>query len=83
MEREKQKINKNEKVKFVRLQNEVDTAIKLIKKGLAELQNIGSSNDFYYPPIIFISNGFEKFLQLYYILTFGCIFHWFIINILG
>jgi len=56
-------MNKVETIKYVHLQNEVDTGIKLIKKGLAELQQISGSNDFYYAPIIFISNGFEKLMK--------------------
>jgi len=43
--------------------NEVDTSIRLIKKGFAELQQINGSNDFYHPPILLISSGFERLMK--------------------
>lgn len=53
----------SETIKYVRLINEVDSSIRFIKKGLGELQQISGANDFYYPPIMLISSGFEKLMK--------------------
>ena len=53
----------NAMVREVCLSNEVDTSIRLIKKGLGEIQRIDGGNDFYYPPIILLANGFEKLMK--------------------
>lgn len=58
---------KNKKIpdnQFVALDDEVRASINLIQTGLAELQNIDDSNDFYYLPFILLSNGFEKLLKV-------------------
>ena len=50
-------------VQNIRLLDEVDISIRLIKKGFSELQQISSGNDFYHPPILLISSGFERLMK--------------------
>jgi len=50
-------------VQNIKLLDEVDISIRLIKKGFSELQQISSSNDFYHPPILLISSGFERLMK--------------------
>jgi hypothetical protein len=57
--------------KFIAIDDEIRTSIKLIQSGLAELQNINLGNDFYYLPFMLLSAGFEKLLKLYI-----CFYHW-------
>jgi hypothetical protein len=45
------------------LAKEVYNSTMLIKKGFAELQQINGSNDFYHPPILLISSGFERLMK--------------------
>jgi hypothetical protein len=49
--------------KFLALDNEIRTSIKLIKLGIGELQNISMSNDFYHLPFQLLSSGFERLLK--------------------
>ena len=42
---------------------EVETASKLITRGIAELQAIDSSNDFYHPMILLLSSGYERLIK--------------------
>jgi len=42
---------------------EVETASKLIKKGMAELQAISDANDFYHVPILLLSSGYERLIK--------------------
>ena len=45
------------------LENELHTAIKLIKLGFGELQNLNSENTFYYLPFQLLSSGFERLMK--------------------
>ena len=42
---------------------EVDTSIKLLKKGMGDLQNISGKNDFYHAPILMLSSGYERLIK--------------------
>jgi hypothetical protein len=43
--------------------NEVDTSVKLLKKGMSELQSINGANDFYYVPFLLLSSGYERLIK--------------------
>lgn len=45
------------------LLKEVETSINLLKKGMCDLQKISGSNDFYHPPILLLSSGFERLMK--------------------
>lgn len=49
------------------LQQEFELSYKLIRKGLGELQKTGYSNDFYFLPLLLLSQGIERFLKSYII----------------
>lgn len=51
-------------LKFSALQDEFNTANKLIKLGMGELQNI-NNDDFYFLPFQLLSQGFERFMKAY------------------
>lgn len=42
---------------------EADTAIKLIKAGLAAVQRLSGANDFFHLPILLLSNGLERLMK--------------------
>ena len=42
---------------------EVETSIRLIRKGMAELQGISGANDFYHVPILLLSSGYERLIK--------------------
>ena len=46
------------------LDEELRTAIRLIRAGLGGLQAINSGNDFYYLPMIALASGFERLMKL-------------------
>ena len=46
---------------------ELDLSYKLVCKGLGELQKINYSNDFYFLPLLLLSQGIERFLKSYII----------------
>ncbi len=50
-------------LKELYLSKEVDNSIKLIYKGLAELETISFTNTFYHAAILLISSGFERLLK--------------------
>lgn len=57
-----------EKVDYIfTLQQEFDLSYKLVCKGLGELQRIDYSNDFYFLPLLLLSQGIERFLKSYII----------------
>ncbi|MEJ2314198.1 MAG: hypothetical protein P8Y85_05365 [Nitrospirota bacterium] len=45
------------------LTNEINAAINLLKKGLAELQKIDGANDFYHLPLLLLSSGYERLIK--------------------
>lgn len=49
------------------LQQEFELSYKLVCKGLGELQKIDYSNDFYFLPLLLLSQGIERFLKSYII----------------
>ena len=49
--------------RLFRLGEELHTSIRLIEKGLAELQAIDEVNDFYYPPLLLLSTGLERLMK--------------------
>lgn len=51
--------------KILALQEEFETAHKLILIGFGELQNINLSNNFYFLPFQLLSQGFERFFKAY------------------
>ncbi|NPD48023.1 hypothetical protein [Lentimicrobium sp. S6] len=51
--------------KFFALQEEFETANKLVRLGFGELQNINLDNDFYFLPFQLLSQGFERFMKAY------------------
>lgn len=42
---------------------EVETSIKLLKKGMGDLQRISGANDFYHAPILLLSSGYERLIK--------------------
>lgn len=57
-----------EKVDYIfTLQQEFELSYKLVCKGLGELQRIDYSNDFYFLPLLLLSQGIERFLKSYII----------------
>ena len=51
--------------KIFALQEEFETAHKLIQLGFGELQNINLSNNFYFLPFQLLSQGFERLFKAY------------------
>lgn len=49
------------------LQQEFTLSYKLVCKGLGELQKIDYNNDFYFLPLLLLSQGIERFLKSYII----------------
>lgn len=45
------------------LLDEVKTSIKLLKKGMGDLQKISGKNDFYHAPILMLSSGYERLIK--------------------
>ena len=45
------------------LLDEVETSIKLLKRGMGDLQNISGKNDFYHIPILLLSSGYERLIK--------------------
>jgi hypothetical protein len=42
---------------------EVEISIKLLKKGMGDLQKISGANDFYHAPILLLSSGYERLIK--------------------
>ena len=63
----------NEKIiKDLCMTKEIRCGIHLIKKGLAELNSISFSNDFYYAIFLLLAYGFEKFMKCILCLIYFC-----------
>ncbi len=56
-------------VKQFRLDEEVLTSVRLIKKGLCELSRISYANNFYHVPILLLSTGFERLIKILIIIA--------------
>jgi len=50
-------------IRNIRLLNEVDNSVRLIKKGFSELQHINCADTPYHIPILLISSGFERLMK--------------------
>ncbi len=50
----------NEIYRNIAVSVEVINSIKYFRNGLAELQKITPENDFYVPPLLFLSSGLER-----------------------
>jgi len=60
----------NDAYRKICLINEVDTSIKLLKKGMGELQDISGANDFYHVPFLLLSSGYERLMKCLLCLAF-------------
>jgi hypothetical protein len=49
---------------------ELENSIKYLRCGLAELQKITPENDFYEPPLLYLSSGFERLFKIILCLNF-------------
>jgi len=58
-------VKQEELSKRFALINEVETSVKLIKLGLGEIQNLNTSNGFYFLPLQLLSQGLERFMKSY------------------
>ena len=52
---------------LITLQQELDLSFKLLRRGLGELQKIDYTNEFYFLPLLLLSQGIERFLKSYII----------------
>lgn len=59
------KMEKIDTQKYIAILEEFETANKLIRLGLGELQSINLDNDFYFLPFQLLSQGFERFMKAY------------------
>lgn len=60
----------NETYRNIAVVIEVGNAIKYLRNGLAEIQKINAANDFYDPPLIYLSGGFERLFKSMLCLNF-------------
>ena len=60
----------NETYRNIAIGIEIDNAIKFLRNGLAEIQKISAVNDFYDPPLIYLSGGFERLFKAMLCLNF-------------
>ena len=58
------------RLRLFSLHEELLTAISHLKRGLAELQEIDGSNDFYHLPLMLLATGLERICKVAF-----C-FHW-------
>lgn len=59
-------------VKEFALTEELDTAVRLIRLGFGELQNLSLVNGFYFLPFQLLSQGFERLMKAYICIGFLC-----------
>ena len=60
----------NETYRNVAVVIEIDNAIKFLRNGLSEIQKISAANDFYDPPLIYLSGGLERLFKSMLCLNF-------------
>ena len=53
----------NETYRNIAVVIEIENSIKYLRNGLAEIQKITAANDFYDPPLIYLSGGFERLFK--------------------
>jgi len=60
----------NETYRNIALVIEIENSIKYLRNGLAEIQKISAANDFYDPPLIYLSGGLERLFKSMLCLNF-------------
>ena len=60
----------NETYKNIAIAIEIENSIKYLRNGLAEIQKITAANDFYDPPLIYLSGGLERLFKSMLCLNF-------------
>jgi len=60
----------NETYRNIAVGIELDNAIKFLRNGLAEIQKISAANDFYDPPLMYLSSGMERLFKAMLCLNF-------------
>jgi len=60
----------NETYRNIAIVIEIENSIKYLRNGLAEIQKISAANDFYDPPLIYLSGGFERLFKSMLCLNF-------------
>lgn len=58
-------VNQQELLRNLALINELETAVKLVRLGLGEVQNLNISNNFYFLPLQLLSQGLERLMKSY------------------
>ena len=53
----------NETYRNIAVIIEIDNSIKFLRNGLAEIQKISAANDFYDPPLMYLSGGLERLFK--------------------
>ena len=60
----------NETYRNIAVVIEIENSIKYLRNGLAEIQKISAANDFYDPPLIYLSGGLERLFKSMLCLNF-------------
>ncbi len=60
----------NETYRNIAIVIEIENSIKYLRNGLAEIQKISAANDFYDPPLIYLSGGLERLFKSMLCLNF-------------
>jgi hypothetical protein len=60
----------NETYRNIAVVIEIENSIKYLRNGLAEIQKITAANDFYDPPLIYLSGGLERLFKSMLCLSF-------------
>src|SRR5660397_93032 len=60
----------NETYRNIAVIIEIDNSIKFLRNGLAEIQKISAANDFYDPPLMYLSGGLERLFKTMLCLNF-------------
>lgn len=60
----------NETYRNIAVVIEIENSIKYLRNGLAEIQKISGTNDFYDPPLIYLSGGLERLFKSMLCLNF-------------
>ena len=60
----------NETYRNIAVVIEIENSIKYLRNGLAEIQKITAANDFYDPPLIYLSGGLERLFKSMLCLNF-------------
>lgn len=51
-------------IQNVALNQELLNAVRLIRSGFGQLQNLDGGNDFYHLPLLKLASGFERFMKV-------------------